>query len=329
MTENKELEKLMDEDYVCEDYGEVQIWTQVKVTVPLRELDALVAVMSMINNNLMIEDYSDIDVNLKTCYGDLIDEKILKANKDIASVSVFIPSDRSYMDDLAYIRQRCEELSLHAEVELVGVNEEDWANSWKQYYKPVKIGERIVICPAWEKYTPAEGELVIRMDPGMAFGTGTHETTRLVIRLLEKYTKVGQRMLDVGTGTGILAICASRLGADFCRAYDIDPTAVRVARENIKDSGLTNVTCDQSDLLKQVSLEDGQYDLVCANIVADIIIRMTPDVGQYMKDDAVLLASGIIAERCDDVVACFEANGFTVIEKLTDNDWCGLAVMKK
>ena len=328
MTDHKELEKLIDEDYVCEDYGEVQIWTQVKVTVPLCELDDLVAVMSMINNNLMIEDFSDIDVNLKTCYGDLIDEKILNANKDIASVSVFIPSDRSYMDDLAYIRQRTAELELHAEVELVGVNEEDWANSWKAYYKPIKIGEKIVICPAWERYTPAEGEIVIRMDPGMAFGTGTHETTRLVIRLLEKYTKAGQLMLDVGTGTGILAICASRLGADFCRAYDIDPTAVRVARENIKDSGLSNVTCDQSDLLKQVSLEDGQYDLVCANIVADIIIRMTPDVGKYMKDDAVLLASGIIAERCDDVVECFEKNGFKVVEKLTDNDWCGLAVKK-
>ena len=323
-----DLEKMIDEDYVCEDYGEVQIWTQIKVTVPLRELDALVALMSMINNNLMIEDYSDIDTNLKTCYGDLIDEKILNANKDIASVSVFIPSDRSYMDDLAYIRQRVAELELHAEIELVGVNEEDWANSWKAYYKPIKIGEKIVICPAWERYTPAAGEIVIRMDPGMAFGTGTHETTRLVIRLLEKYTKEGQLMLDVGTGTGILAICASRLGARFCRAYDIDPTAVRVARENIKDSGLENVTCDQSDLLKQVSLEDGPYDLVCANIVADIIIRMTPDVGRYMKEDAVLLASGIIAERCDDVVECFEKNGFKVVEKLTDNDWCGLAVKK-
>jgi ribosomal protein L11 methyltransferase len=232
------------------------------------------------------------------------------------------------MDDLAFIRQRTAELSIHAEIELVGVNEEDWANSWKQYYKPVKIGDRMVICPAWENYTPAEGELVVRMDPGMAFGTGTHETTRLVIRLLEKYTKEGCRMLDVGTGTGILAICASRLGAGICRAYDIDPTAVRVARENIKDSGLTNVTCDQSDLLKQVSLEGGEYDLVCANIVADIIIRMTPDVGKYMKKDALLLASGIIAERCDDVVACFEQNGFKIVEILTDNDWCGLAVMK-
>ncbi len=322
------MTKPIDQDYVCEDFGDIKQWTQVRVTVPLAELDDLVAVMSMINNNLMIEDYSDIDTNLKTCYGDLIDEQILNADKTVAAVSVFVPSDRSYMDDLAFIRQRLAELDLHGQIQLVGVNEEDWANSWKQYYKPLKIGEHIVICPAWERYTPAEGELVIRMDPGMAFGTGTHETTRLVIRLLETYTKTGCRMLDVGTGTGILAICAKRLGADICRAYDIDPTAVRVARENIKDSGLANVTCDQSDLLKQVSLDGGPYDLICANIVADIIIRMTPDVGRYLKDDGVLLASGIIAERCDDVVRAFEAHGFRIVEKLTDNDWCGLAVKK-
>lgn len=319
---------MTDKDYVCEDYGTVKEWTQLRVTVPLSRLDELVALMSMINNNLMIEDFSDIDTNLKTCYGDLIDEKILTADKTIASVSVFVPSDRSYMDDLAFIKSRLAENLLDGKIEIVGVNEEDWANSWKQYYKPIKIGERIVICPAWESYQPTDGELVIRMDPGMAFGTGTHETTRLVIRLLEKYTKEGCHMLDVGTGTGILAICASRLGAKTCRAYDIDPTAVRVARENIKDSGLTNVTCDQSDLLKQVSLEEGKYDLICANIVADIIIRMTPDMGDYMKDDAVLLASGIIEERCDDVVTCFAANGFKVIECLTDNGWCGLAVKK-
>lgn len=318
----------IDKDYVCEDYGDVKEWTQVRVTVPLGELDDLVAVMSMINNNLMIEDYSDIDINLKTCYGDLIDEQILNADKSVAAVSVFVPSDRSYMDDLAFIRGRMEELGLHGKIELVGVNEEDWANSWKQYYKPLKIGKRIVICPAWETYAPEGDELVIRMDPGMAFGTGTHETTRLVIRLLESYTRPGCRMLDIGTGTGILAICASRLGADICRAYDIDPTAVRVARENIAESGLTNVTCDQSDLLGQVSLDGGKYDLICANIVADIIIRMTPDVMRYLADDGVLLASGIIAERCDDVVAAFETNGFTIVEKLTDNDWCGLAVRK-
>ncbi len=318
----------IDQDYVCEDYGDVKQWTQIRVTVPLGELDELTAVMSMMSNNLMIEDYSDIDVNLKTCYGDLIDDQILNADKTKAAVSVFIPSDRSCPDLLAFLRERLAATGLHGEIELVGVNEEDWANAWKQYYKPIKIGERIVICPAWESYTPADGELVIRMDPGMAFGTGTHETTRLVIRLLEAYTRPGCRMLDVGTGTGILAICASRLGASVCRAYDIDPTAVRVARENIADSGLLNVTCDQSDLLKQVSLEGGRYDLICANIVADIIIRMTPDVARYLADDGVLLASGIIDERCEDVIAAFEAQGFRIVQRLTDHDWCALAVMK-
>ena len=319
----------LDKDYVCEDYGDVKDWTQIKVTVPLAQLDTLSAVMSMINNNLMIEDYSDIDENLKTVYGDLIDESILKADKTVASVSVFVPSDRSYMDDLSFIRQQLEVNALDGKIELVGVNEEDWANSWKQYYKPIKVGERIVICPAWEQYTPTGDELMIRMDPGMAFGTGTHETTRLVIRLLETYTKPGCRMLDVGTGTGILAICASRLGAGVCRAYDIDPTAVRVARENIKDSGLENVTCDQSDLLRQVDLSDGPYDVVCANIVADIIIRMAPDVGRYMKDDAILLCSGIIEERSGDVIEAMDANGLAVADILHDNDWCGIAFRKK
>ena len=166
------------------------------------------------------------------------------------------------------------------------------------------------------------------MDPGMAFGTGTHETTRLVIKLLENYTKAGCRMLDVGTGSGILAICAAKLGAGECRAYDIDPMAVRVANENIKDSGLTNITCEVSDLLRHVD-KSRPYDLICANIVADIIIRMTPDVGELMHKDTVLLASGIILERSQDVVECFEKHGFRIVERLEENGWCGLAVMKK
>ena len=215
---------------------------------------------------------------------------------------------------------------IEGEIKMIGLNEEDWANAWKAYYKPIKIGSKIVIVPAWEKYEAAKGELIVRMDPGMAFGTGTHETTRLVIGLLEKYTTPGVRMLDVGTGSGILAICASKLGAGECKAYDIDPMSVRVARENIKDSGLTNITCDQSDLLRAVDLEGGKYGLVCANIVADIIIRMTPDVHKYIADDGVLLASGIIMERSADVVNCFEAHGFEIVERAEENGWCALAV---
>ena len=317
---------MIDQDYVCGDYGTETEWTQVKVTVKLERLDDLVAIMSMVSNNLQIEDYSDID--LKTCYGDLIDESILNADKTIASVSVYLPAERSVPECISFLRERFAASDLtDAKIETVGVNEEDWANSWKAYYKPIKIGERLVIVPAWEKYTPAEGELIVRMDPGMAFGTGTHETTRLVIKLLENYTKEGCRMLDVGTGSGILAICASKLGAGECRAYDIDPMAVRVANENIKDSGLTNITCEVSDLLRQVD-KSRPYDLICANIVADIIIRMTPDVGELMHKDTVLLASGIIMERSDDVVACFEEHGFRIAERLEENGWCGLAVGK-
>ena len=314
----------MDQDYLCGDYGNETEWTQIRVTVKLPKLDALTAVMSMVSNQLQIEDYSDID--LKTCYGDLIDESILNADKSIASVSVYLSAERSIPECIAFLKERFSVTGLEdAVIETIGVNEQDWANSWKAYYKPIKIGKKLVIVPAWEKYTPSEGELIVRMDPGMAFGTGTHETTRLVIRLLEDYTKEGCRMLDVGTGSGILAICASKLGAKECFAYDIDPMAVRVARENVKDSGLANITCEQSDLLRQVD-KSRPYDLICANIVADIIIRMTPDISDYMHKDTVLLASGIIAERCEDVVSCFEKHGLAVVERAIENGWCALAV---
>lgn len=318
----------MDKDYVCEDWGTETEWTQFKVTVPLAQLDDTSAVMSMISNYLQIEDYSDID--LKTCYGDLIDESILNADKTVASVSVYLPKDSGTADTLSFLRERFSTLGIDAKISISGVNEEDWANSWKAYYKPIEIGERIVIVPAWEKYDAPEGKIVVRMDPGMAFGTGSHETTRLVIGLLEKYIKGGQRVLDVGCGSGILAICAAKLGAEECRAYDIDSVAVKVARENIKDAGLEEtVRCDVSDLLRGVDRTGGAYDVICANIVADIIIRMTPDVGELMDKSSVILASGIISERADDVIACFEANGFHVIERAEENGWCALAVGKK
>ena len=317
---------ITDPDYICGESTEIKDWTQIKVTVKLENLDTAMAVMSVLDNNLMVEDYSDID--LKTCYGDLIDESILNADKSVASVSLFLPADQNYNMAISFIRERLEAEGIEPKIEIVGVNEEDWANSWKKYYTTLHIGKRTVIVPMWEEYEAKEGEIVVKMDPGMAFGTGSHETTRLVIELLEKYTKQGVRMLDVGTGSGILAICASKLGAGECKAYDIDPIAVKVANENIAESGQTNVTCEVSDLLKQVDLDGGKYDLICANIVADIIIRMNPDVGKYLKDDGVILASGIITERADDVINAFVEHGFYIAEKSVDNGWCALAVKK-
>ncbi|MGM9631716.1 MAG: 50S ribosomal protein L11 methyltransferase [Eubacteriales bacterium] len=317
---------MTDPDYICGEMSEIKDWTQIKVTVKLEELDTAMAVMSVLDTNLMVEDYSDID--LKTCYGDLIDESILNADKTVASVSLFLPADQNYNMALSFIRERLASEGIEPKVEIVGVNEEDWANSWKKYYTTLHIGKRTVIVPMWEEYEAKDGEIVVKMDPGMAFGTGSHETTRLVIELLEKYTKQGCRMLDVGCGSGILAICASKLGAGECKAYDIDPVAVKVANENIVQSGQTNITCEVSDLLRQVDLDGGKYDLICANIVADIIIRMTPDIGRFMKDDCVLLCSGIIRERADDVISKLGEYDLKVVERTDDNGWCALAVMK-
>lgn len=318
---------MTDKDYACEDWGTQSEWTQIKVKVKLEKLDDTVAVMNMVSNYLQIEDYSDID--LKTCYGDLIDEAILNADKTVAYVSVYLPADGTVADTVAFLKERFSSLDIDACITVSGINEEDWANSWKAYYKPVKIGDRVVIVPAWEKYEAEPGEIIVRMDPGMAFGTGTHETTRLVIGLLEKYVKNGMRVADIGCGSGILAICASKLGAGECNAYDIDPVAVKVANENIKESGLTNVTCEVSDLLKQVDRSGGTYDIICANIVADIIIRMIPDVGALMNENSVILASGIIVERSQDVISCFEQNGFRIAERADENGWCALVVQKR
>ncbi len=314
---------MTDKDYVCEDYGDEKEWIRLRVSAPLEQLETLSSVMSMISENLMIEDYSDI--SLETCYGDLIDESILNADKTVAAVSVFLPASAGVTDVLAFLHERLRACEIDGEVTLSGVHEEDWANNWKQYYKPIKIGSRLVIVPAWETYTPAADEITVRMDPGMAFGTGTHETTRLVIGLLEDYVRAGDYVLDVGTGSGILAICAAKLGAEACRAYDIDPVAVRVARENICAEGLGNVTCDRSDLLRDVDLGKGKFDLVCANIVADIIIRMAPDVRKYMKKDGILLCSGIIDARAQDVIDALSAQGLVPADRREENDWCALA----
>ncbi len=301
-------------------------WIQIKVTGKTADLDTISAVMSMVDNSLQIEDFSDVTTD--GMYGALLDESLLNADKTKAAVSVYIPETKSVAEACAFIEAQLAASGTEYTLETIGCREEDWSESWKKYYHPIKVG-KIVVVPAWEDYTPAEGEITVTMDPGMAFGTGTHETTRLVISMLEKYVNEGDRMLDVGCGSGILAICARKLGASSCAAYDIDPTAVKVARENIEASGVTSVTCDVSDLLRGVDLSGGKYNIVAANIVADIIIRMMPDIAKYMAEGATLIASGIICPRREEVEKCMAEHGFEVFDELVENDWCALAVRKK
>lgn len=303
------------------NYMENTQWTQIKVTSKVEYLDDVTAVMSMVTNSLMIEDYSDADRELDGVYGDLIDEELLKKDKTIASVSAFLPSEVTVSDQVAYIKERLSSLGVPHEIELDGVSEEDWADSWKKYYKPIKTGDRLVIVPVWEKYEKKENEITVLMDPGMAFGTGTHETTRLCAKLLEKYVKPGDRMLDVGCGSGILAICASKLGAAECFACDIDPVSVKIAGENAELNGTNNIVCRKSDLLSDVVTPMGGYNICTANIVADVIIRLAPDIGSYLAEGAVLIVSGIIVERKDETVAALAENGFEVFDDATENGW--------
>ncbi len=298
-------------------------WTQIRVTVKVNMLDKVTAIMSMIDPNLMIEDMSDFQINNR--YGELVDEALLNADRTVSSVSLFLPADANTDETLAFIREKLAGEAIEATVDVRDINEESWVNTWKQYYKPLHIGNRTVIVPKWEEYEGAEGEVVVRMDPGMAFGTGSHETTRGIIEMLENCVADGCTVLDVGCGSGILAICAAKYGAGLCRAYDIDPIAVEVAAENAIENGC-EIECAESDLLAGV--KEGQYDIICANIVADIIIRMAPDVGKYMKDTSTLLASGIITERVEEVTEALEAAGLYLVETKEDNGWCALMVKK-
>lgn len=301
-------------------------WTKLSVRGRTGQLEEIAAVMSMLDNGLMIEDYSD--VSLDGVYGDLIDESILNADREHGAVSIFVPAEKPISEYVAFLRERFSALEMDVKLETEGLREEDWAEAWKQYYKPIPLG-RVTVVPAWQEYTPAAGEKIIRMDPGMAFGTGTHETTRLVMRFLQDVIAGGERVLDLGCGSGILSLCASKLGASFCAAYDIDPVAVRVAEENVKADGADNIVCGVSDLLRSVDTTGGKYDFVVANIVADVIIRLLPDVGDYMTEDGRMIVSGIICPRAEEVRAAIAENGFSVVEERQENDWLAILIEKR
>ena len=217
------------------------------------------------------------------------------------------------------------------DITVKNIKEDDWANNWKKYFKPFAVGDKIVIRPSWEEYNDDGNKTVLKIDPGHVFGTGTHETTQLCIELIENYLKKDDMVLDIGCGSGILSIASLLLGAKYADAVDIDPNAIDIAYTN---AGMNDIGRETYDVVSGNILEDEdlnekysgkKYDVVEANIVADVIIALTDKIPQYIKDGGVFISSGIIVERLDDVLEALKGHGFEVLKVKKKKGWSAIA----
>ncbi len=281
---------------------------------------------------LEIEDANDFCEFLEdtTIHWDYIEDELLKKKEAVTNIKFYLPDNLQGYETFKAIKSGIADLvNANPNLDLGQLNivsedikQEDWETAWKKYYHPIKVGNGIIVCPCWEHYEIKEGQTKVLLDPGMAFGTGTHETTRLCMELLEGCITSESTMLDIGTGSGILAITSLLLGAKSAVGVDIDELSVKVAADNANLNGvLDRLKLICGDLTKKVS---GRYNVICANIVADVIMRLSKDVLQYMAKDAILLVSGIIDTRCDEVKQALTTAGFTIEKEITENGWVAL-----
>ena len=310
------------------------MWIEVRVITKSEALEPVSGIFYSLDcKGVAIEDPEDIlGREQGPLTWDFADINVLEHKGKVAVVKAYFAEEDNIEEILGYVNEKLVELKEmgidlgEAKVEHEKMYEEDWANTWKQYYKPSKVGEKIVVKPIWEEYEQKEGELVVNLDPGMAFGTGTHETTRMCIQALEKYVKEESTVFDVGCGSGILAIAAAKLGAKLAVGVDLDPVAVESSIENVGYNNLNNIEILHGNLVEVI---DGKSDIVVANILAEIICILTDDVKRVMKDGGVFITSGIIHDRVDMVCEKLEATGFEVIEKNRDGEWnCIVAKLK-
>ena len=249
---------------------------------------------------------------------------------EVVTVKAYLPVDEELDDKLRSFEQRVKAL---VESGIAGgpcaiswneVQDEDWSESWKKYFHTEKVGGLIVIKPSWEEYEASPDDIVVEIDPGAAFGTGQHPTTALCIRELETLVKGGMTVFDVGTGSGVLAITAAKLGASKVTAMDYDPTAVRIAGENVRQNHVEDIVATgRSDLLKSF---EGKADIIVANIIADIILKLFDELEEHLKPEGKLVAGGIISERVADVTEGALAHGFAIEKVVEDSGWAILVI---
>ncbi len=315
-------------------------WTEVKIQVPVAQVDTAAAIAQMaVPYGLYIEDYSDLEPMVaQIAHIDLIDDALLQKDKNTAVIHLYLPAEPNSfvnrVEAVSIVTSLLTKDGIPFEVETADLQEEDWATAWKDYYHPIKIGQRVVVCPSWESYRPDAGELVIQLDPGMAFGTGTHHTTMLCVQGLERHVKAGDRVLDLGTGSGILSIAALLLGAKEALGVDIDPVAVGVAEENAAVNGLGDrftALCGcvpQDAALVERLTQAGPYDVIAANIVADVIIAVAPVLPAFMRPGGVVITSGIIDTRSGEVADALTRAGLQLAATDEAGGWVAMTAVR-
>ena len=295
-------------------------WTEISVEVKADKIDDAAAIANMtVPYGIYIEDYSGLeDEVMEIAHIDLIDEELLKKNRDIAKIHIYIDPEDNIDEAVSFLREHLTAAKIDHTIDLSNVQEDDWLNNWRKFFKPMPVGEKLLINPSWYEDTDAGDRAVLNIDPGLAFGTGKHETTRLCLEALERYIKGGEEILDVGCGSGILGIASVLLGAKSAFGVDIDETAVRTANENAVVNHVgEKFTAVAGDLVDKVQ---GKYDIIVANIVADAIIALSASVKAFMKPDSVYIVSGIIDTRADDVKNAV-ADSFDIVEEITLGGW--------
>lgn len=312
-------------------------WMEIRVLTTTQAADLISEMlMEAGSEGTMIEDKNDVAANQRPeGQWDIIDEAIAERIGEDVKVTGYYPVDERLGDVIAHIRSelnRIANLKLDMplgklEMQTQSLANEDWAESWKKCFKPIRLGEHIVIRPGWTQYDAQPGDKVIEIDPGLAFGTGTHETTGMCAALIEKYVRPGQRVIDIGTGTGILAIAAAHMGAREVLATDLDAVAVRVAAQNAGINGFGEViTARCGDLLDVV---DVSGDVVIANIIADVIVMLARPVRERIVDGGVFICSGIAVERREDVRRALLDADYELLDEPVKGEWAAFAARKR
>lgn len=309
-------------------------WLELKIDTAPAGIDPVTEMLTEHGvTGVIIDDQRDFQDFMahNQAYWDYVDEDLVKEKENLCRVTFYVENSPAGYGTIAAIRMAMHAMKQkHPEyapllLTMENVKDEDWENNWKQFYKPMEIGERLLVIPAWEK-AEAKGRVTLTLNPGLTFGTGSHATTRLCLTALESRIHGGERVLDLGCGSGILSIAALRLGAGSAFACDIDEKCIDVAYENAALNGIgkKQLTVRQGDATKEGALRDAigtGYDVVVANIVADVIISLAPQVRHFLKEDGWFLTSGIIDDRADEAAAALTAAGWNIVESCTSEGW--------